>query len=428
MNVASLIANALGADDLPVGVTAYDGSRAGPVDAPATMVIHSKTALARIARAPGELGFARAYVAGELDIEGDLFAAMHGLFDRVTNGIPHSAALRFVKGVGLTALKPVPPPPEESRPHGRRHGKARDAEAISHHYDVGNDFYEVILGPAMTYSCAVWETPDVGLEAAQAAKCELVCRKLALRPGMRLLDIGCGWGSLVRHAARFHGVQAVGITISAEQAAWARERVMAEGLGDNIEIRLQDYRDINDGPYDAVSSIGMFEHVGIEGLAPYVQICHDLVRPGGRVLNHGITRPEPSQPISPRSFVGRYVFPDSALPELGNLISVSHQAGLEVRHAEALREHYGLTLRAWVANLERNWDECVRMVGEGRARVWRLYMAASAVNFERGLINIHQVLGVRREEGQRLPLRTDWERVPLSRPGEAPHESGRQAH
>lgn len=426
MNVSSLILHALGRGDLPIAIAAYDGSRAGPEDASATLIVRSRTALGRIARTPGELGFARAYVAGELDIEGDLYAAIGALFDRLRNGISPGSALGFLRGVGWEIFRLVPPPPEEARPRGRPHAKRRDAEAISHHYDVGNRFYELVLGPAMIYSCAVWESPQVGLEAAQAAKCELICRKLGLEPGMRLLDIGCGWGSLVRHAARHHGAQAVGVTISEEQAAWARARVRSAGLSDRIEIRLQDYRDITDGPYDAVSSVGMFEHVGIDGVGQYVQTCHDLVRPGGRVLNHGITRPESGQAIDPRSFVGRYVFPDSALPEVGELVSASHRAGLEVRHSETLREHYALTLRAWVSNLERNWEECVRLVGEPRARIWRLYMVGSAVNFERGIIQVHQVLGVRPGADHHLPLRPDWERVPLSSLREGRHGVAQQ--
>lgn len=411
MSIAELITDVLGGD-LPVAVKAYDGSRTGPADATATIVIASPRALVRLAHDRGELGVGRAYVAGDLDIQGDLFAAL-ALQTRLSDGLPRSVAWKLARAVGPRVLRRPPNPPEEARLRGRRHVASRDAKAISHHYDVGNPFYERVLGPAMTYSCAVWESPGVGLEAAQAAKLELVCRKLALEPGMRLLDIGCGWGAMVRHAARHHGVRAVGVTISEEQAKWARARVVEEGLQDRIEIRIQDYREIPDGPFDAVSSIGMFEHVGIEQLPTYVGVCRDLVRPGGRVLNHGITNAVRSAAISPKSFMGKFVFPDGELPELGDFISANHAAGLEVRHSETLREHYALTLRAWVANLEANWDECVALAGEGRARVWRLYMAGCARNFERGSIQVHQVLAVR-PGGSPPPLRPDWDGSNLS--------------
>jgi cyclopropane-fatty-acyl-phospholipid synthase len=271
----------------------------------------------------------------------------------------------------------------------------------------------MVLGPAMTYSCALWETPDTGLEAAQAAKLELICQKLALRPGMRLLDIGCGWGSMVRHAVRHHGVEAVGVTISAEQADWARHRVAQEGLDDRIEIRVQDYRDVRDGPFDAISSIGMFEHVGSARLAEYFRCVHSLLAEDGRFLNHAIARPPGARPgFAKRSFVQRYVFPDGELLEVGSVVSAMQSAGFEVRHLENLREHYALTLRAWVRNLEDNWDAAVAEVGANRARIWRLYMAGSALGFEEGRISVDQVLGLRDPETAPFPLRPDWDPSP----------------
>ena len=312
------------------------------------------------------------------------------------------------------------PPPEEAHLHGLRHSKARDARAIAHHYDVSNDFYQIVLGPSMTYSCAVWPSPDVGLEAAQANKHELVSIKLGLEPGMRLLDVGCGWGGMVLHAAAQHGVRAVGITISERQADLARKRVADAGLTDLVEIRLQDYRDVDDGPYDAVSSIGMFEHVGLKQLHAYFGQLLDLLRPEGRLLNHAIGRPArrrdrapvhvPAAPWQKRTFIGRFVFPDGELHEVGTIVSAMQQDGFEVRHLESLREHYGLTLRAWVANLEGQWDEAVGLASEGRARVWRLYMAASAVGFEAGRIQVHQVLAVKAAGGSSgLALRPRFE-------------------
>ncbi len=275
------------------------------------------------------------------------------------------------------------------------HSKARDAQAISHHYDVGNEFYEIVLGPAMTYSCAYFDHDRATLADAQAAKHELVCRKLGLHEldGARLLDVGCGWGSLAMHAAAHHGASAVGITISAEQAARAQARVDEAGLGDRVEIRLQDYRDLGSETFDAISSIGMFEHVGRERMAEYFSTLHGLLRPRGRLLNHAISSVGGSR-IDRRSFTGRYVFPDGELIDVGDTVRAMESAGFEVRDVHSLREHYARTLRCWVANLEADWDRAVALVGERRARVWRLYMAGSAVGFVDGGINVHQVLGV----------------------------------
>lgn len=409
-----MVAAAFGGD-LPIAVAAFDGSHTGPSDAPATLVIRRPSVLGRVLSAPGELGFARAYVAGDIDFEGDIYEVLQ-LQDSVgTLRLKPALLLELVRACGWRHLRPLPPPPEEARLTGPLHSRQRDAAAIAHHYDLSNEFYERVLGPSMTYSCAVWDDPAVGLDAAQRAKYDLIARKLALSPGDRLLDIGCGWGGMVRHAAREYGARAVGITLSNRQADWAAKRVAEEGLGDLVEIRVQDYRDVTDGPFDAVSSIGMYEHVGVSTLPVYFEQCRDLVRPGGRVLNHGITRPRRgTPPIAPKSFVGRYVFPDGALHEVGSVVSAVHDAGLEVRHVETLREHYALTLRAWVANLERSWDECVRLVGEGRARVWRLYMAGSAVRFEQGALQVHQVLAVRAEDGRSgMPLRPHWEQERL---------------
>lgn len=409
--------------DLPVGIEAYDGSRAGPIDAPARILVRSADALRRIVQAPGELGLGRAYVSGELDVEGDLLLALAALRARLPNvALTPSDWLALVRVVGPRALQPLPPPPEETRLWGRRHSRERDARAIAHHYDVSNRFYRLVLGPSMTYSCAVWTSPEDTLEAAQEAKHELICRKLGLQPGMRLLDVGCGWGALAMHAAREHGVRAVGITLSRRQVEWASKAVAEAGLADRVEIRLQDYRDVDDGPFDAISSVGMFEHVGAANLGRYFGRLHALLRPGGRLLNHGIARPAArgtrargGVPVTPsrlrrRSFVDRYVFPDGELHEVGAVISVMQGRGFEVRHVEGLREHYALTLRAWVANLEAGWAEAVAEVGAARARIWRLFMAASALNFEAGRTQVHQVLAVRTVGGAaRFPLRPSAE-------------------
>jgi len=409
MALAPLVDEVLGGD-LPLAVEAYDGSRAGPEDAPATLVVRTPDALSRVITAPGELGLARAYVAGDLDIKGPIWALL-ALRDRLPNvRLAPKALVRVVQEAGgWRKIRRLPPPPEEAHLHGRKHTQARDAAAISHHYDVSNAFYRMVLGPSLTYSCAVFHDPTDTLEQAQANKHELICRKLALEPGMRLLDVGCGWGGMVMHAAQHHGVRAVGVTISSRQAELAEKRVGEAGLSDQVEIRLQDYREIDDGPYDGISSIGMFEHVGEDHLAEYFTRLRALVRPGGRVVNHGISRPPGHKARLPRrSFINRYVFPDGELHEVGRVVSVMQSAGFEVRHVESLREHYALTLRRWVANLESNWDEAVEEAGEARARVWRLYMAGSAVNFEAGRSQIHQVLAVPQSDDgtSGMPLRS----------------------
>ena len=408
----------LGAD-LPVRVEAWDGSSIGPVGAPATLFLRSPAALQRIVTCPGELGLARAYVAGDIDVEGDIFAVL-ALRDRLPDvrlGPTHLVAAARL--LGVRSLKPLPPPPEEVQLRGRRHTKARDAAAISHHYDAGNRFYERVLGPSLTYSCAVFETDGATLEDAQAAKHELVCRKLGLQPGDRLLDVGCGWGSMAMHAARHHGAQVVGVTISSRQVEAAKQRVADEGFGDLVDIRLQDYRDVDDGPFDAISSIGMFEHVGRSRMTEYFGRLHALLRPQGRLLNHAISRPPADHTaIASRSFIGRYVFPDGELLDVGTTVQALEEVGFEARHMEDLREHYARTLRHWVANLEREWDATVADVGVARARVWRLYMAASAVNFEADRNRIHQVLAVKPALGgdAGMPARPTWEREPLADP------------
>ncbi|MGH2808580.1 MAG: class I SAM-dependent methyltransferase, partial [Actinomycetota bacterium] len=291
----------------------------------------------------------------------------------------------------------------------------RDADAIRHHYDVSNDFYALFLGSSMTYSCAYFTSDSVALDEAQKAKYELVCRKLGLEPGMRLLDVGCGWGGLVMHAARVHEVSAVGITISRNQAELAEKRVAEAGLADRVQIRLQDYRDIHDGPFDAISSIGMFEHVGLAQFERYFTRLRELLRPRGRLLNHAISRPHPSKAsFDPDSFIARYVFPDGELHEVGAVVTIMQKLGLEVRDVQSLREHYAHTLRTWVANLEARWERASELAGAARARVWRLYIAASADAFEAGRISVHQVLGVLpdRDGGSGMPpTRAAWQGV-----------------
>ncbi|MFF3325425.1 class I SAM-dependent methyltransferase [Streptomyces sp. NPDC002889] len=408
LRLTALAKELLGAP-FPVRVRAWDGSESGPPDTPVLVVRHRR-ALRRLLWRPGELGLARAWVAGEIDVDGDLYAALELLAGFLWERGPDTdtaavhplldprmrTAARGLLQLGGALPPPAPPAEEVRRRTGPLHTKRRDKEAISHHYDVGNDFYELVLGPSMVYSCAYWD--DAGtLEDAQRDKLDLVCRKLALAQGDRLLDVGCGWGSMAIHAAREHGAQVTGVTLSREQATYARKRIAEEGLTDRIEIRVQDYRDVMDGPYDAISSIGMAEHVGEVRYREYADKLLTLLRPGGRLLNHQIAR-RPEQDESAYEvdeFIDRYVFPDGELAPLGRTVTTLEAAGFEVRDVEAIREHYARTLRVWVANLEADWPRAVRLTSPGRARVWRLYMAACALAFERNRIGVNQILAVK---------------------------------
>lgn len=415
LRLAALAEAALGIP-LPVSIRAWDGSRTGPPDAPELIV--RQRALRRVLWRPGELGLARAWVAGDIDLDGDLYAALDAVYsaagepgDAVATGRRHAHTrfrtalfdpvarhlIREALALAGPGLPPRPPVEEAPPRRGPRHALHRDRSVVSHHYDVGNEFYELMLGPSMVYSCAYWDTDVTTLEQAQAAKLELVCRKLALRPDQRLLDVGCGWGSMALHAARQHGVQVVGVTLSVEQARYARGRVAEAGLGDRVEIRVQDYREVDDRPFDAISSIGMAEHVGARQYRAYADVLYRLLRPGGRLLNHQIARrPLPDEKkYRIDEFIDHYVFPDGELQPVGSTVTVLEQAGFEVRDAEALRENYARTLRCWVANLERQWDRAVGLAGAGRARVWRLYMTGSALGFDRNRIGVNQILAVR---------------------------------
>jgi cyclopropane-fatty-acyl-phospholipid synthase len=413
--LAEAFGTVLGTTELPLRLRGWDGSTAGPPGAP-VLAVRSRRALRRLAWSPGQLGLGRAYVAGEIDIEDDVFdtfAALRSVGRLAEKGRMVEPTARDRLGLAGTALRlgaigPEPEPPAEEADlgrAGRRHSRRRDAAAISHHYDVGNEFYELVLGPSMVYSCAVWASPDTGLDAAQEAKLDLVCRKLGLTEGDRLLDVGCGWGSLAIHAAQRYGATVVGITLSEEQAQLARKRVAEVGLTDRIEIRVQDYREIDDGHFDAISSLGMSEHVGRAEMPAYARRLHDLLRPGGRLLNHAIAWNSGTATWNPDTFIARYVFPDGELLGLGETVGLLEDGGaLEVLDVEALRQHYALTLRAWVRRLEEHWDAAVAASSPGRARVWRLYMAACALAFESGEMGVNQVL-LRRPGGEQPPLR-----------------------
>ncbi len=407
-------------EGLPFRFSAYDGSTAGPPDAEISMHLANERGLSYVLTAPGDLGMARAYVSGDLIIggvhPGDPFELLRMMSDEVRFRRPPAAdAVRVVRGLGWGHLKPPPPPPQEHLPRwrrtfeGLRHSRSRDAAAIHHHYDVSNAFYEMVLGPSMTYTCAVYPSPKATLEEAQREKYDLVARKLGLRPGMRLLDVGCGWGGMVRHAAREYGVHAIGVTLSRQQAEWGAGAIEREGLGDLAEVRFCDYRDVPESAFDAISSIGLTEHVGLRNYPAYFGFLRDRLRPGGRLLNHCITRCD-NRPRDTGPFLDRYVFPDGELTGSGRVITEAQDAGLEVRHEENLREHYALTLESWCGNLVDSWDACVREVGEGTARVWGIYMAGCRLGFERNEVQLHQVLAARVDDDgdASFPLRPDW--------------------
>ncbi|ADG89136.1 cyclopropane-fatty-acyl-phospholipid synthase [Thermobispora bispora] len=413
MRLAALFEQIVGTDT-GVRFVAYDGSEAGPPDADVTIEVKSPAALAYLAQAPGELGLARGYVSGHIDVHGDLYTLLDRMWSLTLNDLPLSKKLGALRSVGIKPLlMRVEPPPQEVRRSrlarlGLRHAKRRDAEAIHHHYDVSNRFYEWVLGPSMAYTCAVFPRPDASLEEAQYTKFDLVAKKLDLKPGMRLLDVGCGWGGMVMHAAREYGVKALGVTLSRQQAEWAQKAIAEAGLSGLAEVRHMDYRDVPETGFDRISSIGLTEHIGKKNLPFYFGFLYRKLKPGGRLLNHCITRPTGvEKSMNKRGFINRYVFPDGELVSVGHLIRQMEDIGFEIRHQENLREHYALTLRHWVANLDRHWDEAVEEVGEGTARVWRLYMTGSIVGFERDKVQLHQVLAVRLDDRAEahMPLR-----------------------
>ena len=400
-------------EQTPVALRAFDGSSYAPPDPVGTVVLRHPRALRYMLGAPGELGIARAYVTGDLDIEGDLHATLTALDEHRREGIRPRDFIRFAQ---RWMLRPAPIPAEEAPAAWRRglapHTRRRDARAIEHHYDLPSSFYELLLGPTMTYSCAIFTHSTTSLEDAQTEKIDLICRKLDLKAGERLLDVGAGWGTLVRHAAHNYGVRALGVTLSAEQAQHATAAIAADGLADRAEVRRLDYRDLNLVSYDAISSVGAMEHFGVAHLEAHFASMRERLRPEGRMLNHAIMRPDSRVSHKPGPFIDRYVFPDGELQSPGAVAAAMNDNGLELRHEENLREHYGLTLREWGNNLERNWDRAVELVGERRARVWRLYMAMSRIGFETGLIEIHQMLAVRAGARGRsgMPLRPDFAR------------------
>lgn len=403
---------------LPLRITAYDGSKTGPDSAARALHIANLRAVSYLATAPGDLGMARAYAMGDLVVEGvhpgnpyDALVDLERLHFRRPDP---RLVLDVARVLGPRGLTPPPLPPQEALPRWRRvtegvrHSLTRDQEAIHHHYDVSNRFYELVLGSSMAYTCAVFPERDADLDAAQDNKYRLVFDKLGLKPGDRLLDIGCGWGGMVRYAAR-QGVQTIGVTLSREQATWAQEAIEREGLGELASVKFDDYRNVAETGFDAISSIGLTEHIGVRNYADYFRWMLAHVKEGGLVLNHCITRPS-NRPRNIGAFIDRYIFPDGELTGSGRIITTMQDTGFEVLHEENLREHYALTLGAWSENLVEHWNECVDEVGGATARVWGLYLAGSRRGFERNHVQLHQLLATRLDRSQlpQVPLRPWW--------------------
>ena len=421
MSLAELLAVFTGGATDSLRFTAYDGSSAGAEDAALGMELLSPRGMAYLATAPGELGLSRAYVAGDLVARGvhpgDPYELLKLLADNLEFTRPSPRLLAsIIRSVGIEHLRLPAPPPQEVLPRwrrlaeGLRHSKTRDAEAISHHYDVSNSFYSWVLGPTMTYTCAVYPESAATLEVAQENKYRLIFEKLGLQPGDRLLDVGCGWGGMVRYAAG-RGVRAIGATLSAEQSAWARVAIEAEGLGELAEVRHCDYRDIGETGFDAVSSIGLTEHIGVKNYPSYFEFLKSKLRTDGLLLNHCITRNNNKSNFRASSFTDRYVFPDAELTGSGRILSEIQDVGFEVLHAENFRHHYAMTLRDWSQNLVAHWDDAVAEVGIATAKVWGLYMAGSRVSFEQNNIQLHHVLAAKLGDCGTggLPLRPWWQ-------------------
>jgi cyclopropane-fatty-acyl-phospholipid synthase len=381
----------------PFAVRFWDGTEVPATEPGApTLTLLTPRALAHALRAPGELGLGRAYVAGMLEVD-DMDAALRMVDEfeppDLSLGQRASLALAVIRACGLVVPPPVPA--TELRLRGKRHTIGRDRRAVRHHYDVGNEFFALFLDSSMTYSCAYFQGGAQTLEEAQEAKLELVCKKLGLRQGERVLDVGCGWGSFVIHAAARHGVNAVGITLSEHQAQLARERAREADVADRVQFRVADYREVSDGPFDAIASIGMVEHVGEEQIDVYAKRLWSLLGPGGRLLNHGIAKLKDFDTPDEGAFSERFVFPDGVPLPLSRVLRALERVEFTTTHVEGLQSHYARTISYWIERFDARWDDAVRLAGIERARIWRLYLRAARQGFETGWASVYQVLAHR---------------------------------
>ncbi|MEE6137083.1 cyclopropane-fatty-acyl-phospholipid synthase family protein [Mycobacterium sp. 050128] len=401
--LADLLATTVGVE-LPVRLRAWDGSEAGPPEGP-VLVVRSRRALRRLLWRPSELGLARAYVTGDIDVEGDLADGLRRAWrqarERPAVSIsPRGALVAALRALRLGALGPPPrAPASEARLSGRLHSRRRDRAVIAHHYDLSNDFYRLLLDDHMAYSSAYFTDAGQSLHDAQTAKLDLVCRKLELEPGMRLLDVGCGWGSLILHAAQRYGVRATGITLSGQQREFIETRAAERGLGEAIEVRLQDYRDFGNDPewagvFDAVASIEMGEHVGEQWYPAYVRILGRALRPGGKLLLQQMSRRADAAPGG-GAFIEAYIAPDMHMRPLWQTLRYLQDGDFEIASVQAMREHYARTAQCWIATLDERFDEFVALLGEEVARVWRLYLAGGMLAFEEGRMGVDQILAVK---------------------------------
>ena len=381
----------------PFAVRFWDGTEVPATEPGApTLTLLTPRALAHALRAPGELGLGRAYVAGMLEVD-DMDAALRMVDEfeppDLSLGQRASLALAVIRACGLVVPPPVPA--TELRLRGKRHTIGRDRRAVRHHYDVGNEFFALFLDSSMTYSCAYFQGGAQTLEEAQEAKLELVCKKLGLRQGERVLDVGCGWGSFVIHAAARHGVNAVGITLSEHQAQLARERAREADVADRVQFRVADYREVSDGPFDAIASIGMVEHVGEEQIDVYAKRLWSLLGPGGRLLNHGIAKLKDFDTPDEGAFSERFVFPDGVPLPLSRVLRALERVEFTTTHVEGLQSDYARTISYWIERFDARWDDAVRLAGIERARIWRLYLRAARQGFETGWASVYQVLAHR---------------------------------
>jgi cyclopropane-fatty-acyl-phospholipid synthase len=386
----------------PFAVEFWDGTRLpATTDEAPTFFIRSPQALAHILRSPGQLGIGRAYVAGFIDVD-DLDGALKVVTDwdapTLEKGDQARLGLAMLRAMGIT--RPPAIPEMEIRQQGVLHSLRRDKDAVAFHYNSGNAFFQTFLDEKMVYSCAIFSRGATTLEEAQRTKLELVCTKLSLQPGQRLLDVGCGWGAMAIHAAREHGVSVLGITLSEEQAALAREKVADAGLSDRIEIRLADYRELQEEPFDAISSIGMVEHVGEAQIDDYARQLHRHLKPGGQLLNHGIAQLQRGEFQTPGAFNERYVFPDGETLPLSRIELALERAGFVTEHVEGFAADYAETLRHWIARFDEHYEAAVAQAGSERARVWRLYLRAARNGFENGFTGIYQVRCVKPTGGR----------------------------